>query len=71
MLSVWITGASSGIGEACAYRYAEEGARLVLTSSSVNRLEPVAARCRELGATEVNILPFDLACVDWVDSGAD
>ena len=71
MLSVWITGASSGIGEACAYRYAEEGARLVLTSSSVNRLEPVAARCRELGATEVNILPCDLACLDGIDTLTD
>ena len=71
MLSVWITGASSGIGEACAYRYAEEGARLVLTSSSVNRLEPVAARCRELGATEVNILPYDLTCLDGIDTLTD
>ena len=71
MLSVWITGASSGIGEACAYRYAEEGARLVLTSSSVNRLEPVAARCRELGATEVNILPCDLTCLDGIDTLTD
>lgn len=71
MLSVWITGASSGIGEACAYRYAEEGARLVLTSSSVNRLEPVAARCRDLGATEVNILPFDLTCLGGIDTLTD
>ena len=71
MLSVWITGASSGIGEACAYRYAEEGARLVLTSSSVNRLEPVAARCRELGATEVSILPYDLTCPDGIEALTD
>lgn len=71
MLSVWITGASSGIGEACAYRYAEEGARLVLTSSSVNRLEPVAARCRELGATEVSILPYDLTCPDEIEALTD
>ena len=71
MLSVWITGASSGIGEACAYRYAEEGARLVLTSSSVNRLEPVAARCRELGATEVKILPYDLTYLDGIDTLTD
>lgn len=71
MLSVWITGASSGIGEECAYRYAEEGARLVLTSSSVNRLEPVAARCRELGATEVNILPYDLTYLDGIDTLTD
>ena len=28
MTAVWITRASSGIGEACAYRYAAEGAKL-------------------------------------------
>ena len=60
METVWITGASSGIGEACAYRWAAQGARLILTSSSRERLEPVAARCREQGAPEVCILPCDL-----------
>lgn len=68
MLSVWITGASSGIGAACAYRYAAEGARLVLTSSSAERLDAVAGKCRELGAKDVLPLPYDLTCLDEVDS---
>ena len=59
MLSVWITGASSGIGEACAYRYAAQGASLVLTSSSAQRLEKVAEKCRTEGATKVVVLPYD------------
>ena len=68
MLSVWITGASSGIGEACACRYASEGARLILTSSSAERLEKVAARCRDLGASAVIVLPYDLSVTDGIDA---
>ena len=59
MLSVWITGASSGIGEACAYRYAAQGASLVLTSSSAQRLDKVAEKCRAAGAAKVVVLPYD------------
>lgn len=68
MKSIWITGASSGIGEACAYRYASEGARLVLTSSSAERLESVASKCHGLGASAVTILQYDLSCVDGIDA---
>lgn len=57
---VWITGASSGIGEAVALRYAADGARLVLTSSSQERLSGVARRCREAGAAGVAVLACDL-----------
>ncbi|MBQ9660661.1 MAG: SDR family NAD(P)-dependent oxidoreductase [Bacteroidales bacterium] len=59
MRKVWITGASSGIGAACACRYAADGARLVLTSSSRERLEHVSGQCRAAGATEVAVLPYD------------
>ena len=58
-MRVWITGASSGIGEACAYRYAEGGNQLILTSSSRERLEPVAEKCRQKGAKDVLVLPSD------------
>jgi short-subunit dehydrogenase len=61
MSSIWITGASSGIGEACAYRYAAQGARLILTSSSVQRLEKVAEKCRAAGAAKVVVLPYDFS----------
>ena len=58
-MRVWITGASSGIGEACAYRYAAGGNQLILTSSSRERLEPVAETCRQKGAKDVLVLPAD------------
>ena len=67
MKTVWITGASSGIGEACACRYASEGDRLILTSSSQDKLVEVARKCRTLGASEVLVLPYDLKNPDGIE----
>ena len=54
---VWITGASSGIGEGLAYAMAKKGAKLILTARNVEKLEVVKQQC---GGTEVVILPFDV-----------
>ena len=55
---VWITGASSGIGEALAYEMAHKDARLILTARTLEKLKEVKRKC---GDAAVEILPFDVS----------
>ncbi|MGB1717198.1 MAG: SDR family oxidoreductase, partial [Candidatus Latescibacterota bacterium] len=57
---VLLTGASSGLGAALAYALAEQGARLALFATNLERLEGVAEKCKELGA-EVLVHAGDVA----------
>ena len=55
-----ITGATSGIGEACAHTFAREGYNLVLTGRRADRLEKLASFLNEKYNAEVAVSAFDV-----------
>ena len=60
---VWITGASSGIGEELAYAFAKKGARLILSARNTAALNAVRTRCSTVRG-RIHVLPFDLSELD-------
>jgi NADP-dependent 3-hydroxy acid dehydrogenase YdfG len=51
--NIFITGASSGIGEYVAYEYAKQGATIGLAARRKELLEKVSAKCIELGGKPI------------------
>jgi len=65
---VWVTGAGSGIGRACALAFASAGARLALTGRRIALLEETAAAIRAAGGEEPLIAPADVTDAEAVAS---
>ena len=55
-----VTGASSGIGEGCARKFAMNGHRLILNGRNVEKLNAVKDELEEKYGVEVWLLPFDV-----------
>lgn len=57
--TILITGATSGIGEACARRFAQEGHRLILTGRNATRMEALKQKVEAMGAEAMTLI-FDV-----------
>lgn len=60
--TIWITGASSGIGEALALAFTEKGAKIIISARNEDQLKAVRLACPF--PEKVKILPLDLAQQD-------
>ena len=56
---VWITGASSGIGEALTYELSRRGAKVIISARRKDELERVRSACEN--KDDILVLPLDLA----------
>ncbi|MCL2168140.1 MAG: SDR family NAD(P)-dependent oxidoreductase [Lentimicrobiaceae bacterium] len=68
--TILITGGSSGIGEAMAYRFAELGANLILTGLDTEDLEKVRNQCATLGV-EAHSFECDFSSLNAIDELVD
>jgi len=57
---VFVTGASSGIGEACARAFAAEGAKLLMAARRIDKLEDVATKLMEAFDTQTHLVELDV-----------
>lgn len=63
---VWITGASSGIGEALVKAFAHGGSRVIASSNDSNALGQVAESCSAMKGS-VTTVAFDLTAMEGIE----
>ena len=66
---IWITGASSGIGEALAYEWSKLGAHVILSARRESELERVKAACTN--SDRCTVAPLDLSRQEDIEAMAD
>lgn len=67
--TIWITGASSGIGEALAIEWAQYKPIIILSGRNIEKLNSVKDKCESFGATCL-VVPLDLTIAASIDEAA-
>lgn len=68
-LTIWITGASSGIGEALTIAFAKRGARIILSGRDKEKLDAVKSRCKN--SKKHIVIPFDITDAEQAKKAYD
>lgn len=69
--TVFITGASSGIGEEMAYEAARQGANLVLAARREEKLNSVKQKCENLSGISASVFKLDVSDPDSIIQTVD
>jgi short-subunit dehydrogenase len=67
--TIWITGASSGIGEALAIEWSEYKPVLILSGRNREKLDRVKSRCEQKGAS-VTVIELDLTAKESIEQAS-
>lgn len=59
--TVFITGASSGIGAACAHAFAQAGAKLILCARNLDKLNTLITSIQSQSPTSIHVLQLDVS----------
>jgi len=65
--TILITGASSGIGEGLALEFARRGYGIAIAARRADRLEALAPKLLAAGASQVVVVPLDVADTDAIE----
>jgi len=57
---VFVSGASSGIGKACAERFAKSGAKVILCARSIDKITALAEQLKAMYQTESRVIGLDV-----------
>ncbi len=69
--TVFITGATSGIGKSCAGLFAKEGNKIIITGRRKEKLETIAGELRQKYSAEVMPLAFDVTKPEEVEDAVE
>ena len=69
--TVFISGASSGIGKSCAEAFAQDGARLILCARSIDKIKALSGKLKDLYQTDSIAIELDVSNRAAVNTAID
>jgi dehydrogenase/reductase SDR family member 7B len=69
--TIWITGASSGIGEALSIEAVKMGARVILSARNISKLEKLKVDLEKISQGSVTLIPMDITKKEEILAGVE